>query len=126
IVGLFQRNGTAQLIVIIVIETIYFGLQLFKCPYATNQINIFYITIGFFRLSHVLLNIVYLPSLQLSEHDKQVVAYVQICFHMLCFILLFSFTLKNLFNILLGTLDNQFKGQNPVPAVRMLRWRRYK
>ncbi|KAI9487378.1 MAG: hypothetical protein EXX96DRAFT_456042, partial [Benjaminiella poitrasii] len=125
VTGIFQRNGTAQLIVIIIAESMYFVLHLIKWPYATKQINLFYITIGFFRLTNVLLTIVHLPGLHFLEYDKQCVAYTQICFHMLCFILFFIVALKNVFSIILGTQDEHFDERNLVP-VRMLRWPRYK
>ncbi|KAL0141142.1 hypothetical protein V8B55DRAFT_1513577 [Mucor lusitanicus] len=124
-VGIFQKNGTAQLIVIIVIEAAYLVFTLLQWPYVTKQMNVFFTLIGFLRLSSTLLNITHVASLSISDYTKQCVAYAQVCFHMLAFVLFLCVELKNLLAILLGTSDKHFEEGDTMP-VRMMIWPRYK
>ncbi|KAL9555662.1 hypothetical protein PS6_002745 [Mucor atramentarius] len=124
-VGIFQKNGTAQLIVIIVIEAAHLVSTLIKWPYVSRQMNVFFTLIGFLKLTNTLLNITHVASLSISEYTKQCVAYAQICFHMLSFGLFLFVELKNLMAILLGASDEQFEKGDTMP-VRMMTWPRYK
>lgn len=124
-VGIFQKNGTAQLIVIIVIEAVYLVFTLIQWPYVTKQMNVLFALIGFLRLISTLLNITHVASLSISDYTKQCVAYAQVCFHMLVFVLFLCVELKNLLAILLGTSDKQFEEDDTMP-VRMMTWPRYK
>ncbi|KAK4520425.1 uncharacterized protein ATC70_008560 [Mucor velutinosus] len=124
-VGIFQKSGLAQLIVIILIEAAYFAFTLVKWPYVTKQMNVFFTLLGFLRLTSILLNITHVSSLSISDYTKQCVAYAQVCFHMLVFVLFLCAELKNLMAILLGTSDKQFEEGDTMP-VRMMTWPRYK
>lgn len=124
-VGIFQKNGTAQLIVIIVTEAAYLVFTLIQWPYATRQMNVFFTLIGFLRWMSTLLNITHVASLSMSDYTKQCVAYAQVCFHMLTFVVFLCVEVKNLMAILLGTSDEQFEESDTMP-VRMLTWPRYK
>ncbi|CAO3615534.1 unnamed protein product [Mucor fragilis] len=124
-VGIFQKNGTAQLVVIIVVEAAYLAFTLLKWPYETRQMNVFFLLVGFIRLMSTLLNIIHISSLSVSDYTKQCVAYAQVCFHMLTFVLFLCVEVKNLVAILLGTSDEQFEEGDTMP-VRMMTWPRYK
>ncbi|KAL9554379.1 hypothetical protein MBANPS3_002824 [Mucor bainieri] len=124
-VGIFQKNGTAQLIVIIIIEAAYLVITLIKWPYVTKQMNAFFTLIGFLRLMSTLLNITHVASLSISDYTKQCVAYTQVCFHMLAFVLFLCVEVKNLLAILLGTSDKYFE-EDDTMTVRMMTWPRYR
>ncbi|KAI8582201.1 hypothetical protein K450DRAFT_227884 [Umbelopsis ramanniana AG] len=123
-VGLFQASGLAQVIVIIILETVFLLAHWFKVPYADRSINNFYISFGAVRIIISILNILFVDEANLLDWDKQYIAYAQIFLHCVAFLVLFSVSLKNLILIVTGMSSQEPHENSRLSAGLGLRWMR--
>jgi hypothetical protein len=123
-VGLFQASGLAQVIVIIILETVFLIAHWFKVPYADRSINNFYISFGAVRIIISILNILFVDEANLLDWDKQYIAYAQIFLHCVAFLVLFSVSLKNLILIVTGMANQEPHENSRLSAGLGLRWMR--
>lgn len=123
-VGLFQASGIAQVIVIIILETLFFIAHWFKVPYADRSINNFYISFGALRIIISILNILFIDEANLLDSDKQYIAYAQIFLHCVAFLVLFAVSMKNLILIVTGMSSQEPHENSRLSAGLGLRWMR--
>ncbi|CEG78012.1 hypothetical protein RMATCC62417_12677 [Rhizopus microsporus] len=124
-IGLFQTSGTAQLVLVILAETVLLLLIILAFPYADKTVNIIHIIFGFIRLLVLILNIPYLPEVKATTQIKQYVGYVQLAIHCLAFFLFFVLQVKNVVVMLTGLGEDELDESGRPPA-RMVIWRKRK
>lgn len=123
-VGLFQTSGIAQVIVIIILETLYFIAYWFKVPYSDRSINNFHLGFGVLRIIISILNVLFVDEANLLDGDKQYIAYAQIFLHCVAFLVLFSVSMKNLLLIVTGMSNDDSHENSRLSAGLGLRWMR--
>lgn len=124
-IGLFQTSGLAQIILVLMAEFALFIGVLIKLPFADNQVNFFYTTLGFIRIVVLSLNIAYLPTVKATASVKQYVGYAQMAIHCFAFFLLLVLQIKNLVTMATGLGDDELDETGKPPA-RMTLWRKIK
>ncbi|KAG0173431.1 hypothetical protein DFQ29_007963 [Apophysomyces sp. BC1021] len=86
-VGLFQMNGEAQVIAILVIESTLFLALCIKSPYLDRAMNFLETVVAGIRTTVCILNLLHTHATNLTDHQRQYVAYTQICMHFFVFVL---------------------------------------
>ncbi|KAI9031644.1 hypothetical protein CLU79DRAFT_729489 [Phycomyces nitens] len=122
-VGIFQTSGIAQLVVIILAETVLLSTLVVKYPYADRKTNVQYALLSIFRIIITFLNIAYVGTLHVLDITKQYVAYVQLVLHSIVFLLMFVLPVKNMVIMAIGFADEELY-DGAIPPARMAIWRR--
>ncbi|KAL0084915.1 hypothetical protein F4703DRAFT_1856647 [Phycomyces blakesleeanus] len=122
-VGIFQTSGIAQLVVIILAETVLLCTLVVNYPYADRRINIQYAILSIFRITITFLNIAYIESLHVLNVTKQYIAYIQLVLHCIVYLMMFVLPVKNMVILAIGLADEELY-DNTVPPARMAIWRR--
>ncbi|KAG2184682.1 hypothetical protein INT43_000595 [Umbelopsis isabellina] len=123
-VGLFQTSGIAQVVVIIILETLYFVAHWFKVPYSDRSINNLHLAFGVLRIIVSILNVLFVDEANLLDSDKQYIAYAQIFLHCVAFLVLFAVSMKNLLLIVTGMSNDESHENSRLSAGLGLRWMR--
>ncbi|KAI8368790.1 hypothetical protein BD560DRAFT_305738, partial [Blakeslea trispora] len=121
--GLFQASAIAQLVLVILSELAMTVGFLVKWPCADYQVNLYHIFYGCIRCIVLLLNICYLPQLEMTTLSKTYIGYCQVVIHTLAFLVFLILLVKNTAIILTGVKDDELDNTNAPPA-RMVIWRK--
>ncbi|OZJ01506.1 hypothetical protein BZG36_05577 [Bifiguratus adelaidae] len=95
-VALFQSNGIAQLVVIILLEVGLFLGILLRMPFAAQTTNYVQLVFTGIRIIVAILSICFIPTLSIPDYTKQIVAYVQVVLHAVIFAFFLAMSLTNL------------------------------
>ncbi|KAL1914722.1 uncharacterized protein VTP21DRAFT_7980 [Calcarisporiella thermophila] len=102
ILGLAHDSGTAQVVILCVVEGAYLvGLSLMR-PYADLGVNRFHQFFALLRTLIMCLSLAYIDAFRVGEGSKQYVGYVQIVLHWVAYLVFFVASSKTLLALVLG------------------------